>query len=138
MNSYEDAVKAVRQRYKNGADAIKITATGGVLSLAKDGQGPQFNMEELRGIVETAADYGYLTAAHAHGAEGMKRAVLAGIHTIEHGTFMTEEIMDGRMFPLTLEGIDMEHVVEGERTKLASWQEQATVLREKRQLLGCS
>ena len=94
VNSYEDAVKAVRQRYKNGADCIKITATGGVLSLAKDGQGPQFNMEELRGIVETAADYGYVTAAHAHGAEGMKRAVQAGIHTIEHGTFMTPEVMD--------------------------------------------
>lgn len=94
VNSAEDARKAVRQRYKNGADCIKITATGGVLSVAKDGQGPQFNMEELEAIVETATDYGMHTAAHAHGAEGMKRAVMAGITTIEHGTFMTEEVMD--------------------------------------------
>ncbi len=93
INSPEDAKKAVRQRYKNGADCIKITATGGVLSVAKDGQGPQFTMEELEAIVETAKDYGMHTAAHAHGAEGMKRAVLAGINSIEHGTFMTEEIM---------------------------------------------
>lgn len=93
INSVEDARKAVRQRYKNGADCIKVTATGGVLSLAKDGQGPQFTLEELQAIVQTAKDYGFHTAAHAHGAEGMKRAVLAGITTIEHGTFMTEEIM---------------------------------------------
>lgn len=94
VNSAEDARKAVRQRYKNGADCIKITATGGVLSVAKDGQGPQFRMEELEAIVATATDYGMHTAAHAHGAEGMKRAVEAGITTIEHGTFMTEEVMD--------------------------------------------
>jgi len=94
INSPEDARKAVRQRYKEGSDLIKITATGGVLSLAKDGSGPQFTMEELKAIIETAKDYGMHTAAHAHGAEGMKRAVLAGITTIEHGTLMTEEIMD--------------------------------------------
>ena len=94
VNSPEDAKKAVRQRYKNGADLIKITATGGVLSVAKDGQGPQFTAEELAAIVETAADYNMITAAHAHGAEGMKRAVIAGITTIEHGTLMTEEVMD--------------------------------------------
>lgn len=94
INSPEDARKAVRQRYKNGADCIKITATGGVLSLAKDGQGPQFTIEELEAIVQTAKDYGFHTAAHAHGPEGMKRAVMAGITTIEHGTMMTEEIME--------------------------------------------
>lgn len=94
INSPDDAKKAVRQRYKNGADLIKITATGGVLSVAKDGQGPQFTMEELKAIVETANDYGMHTAAHAHGEEGMKRAVLAGITTIEHGTFMNTEIME--------------------------------------------
>ena len=93
INSPEDARKAVRQRYKNGADCIKITSTGGVLSVAKDGQGPQFTVEELEAIVSTAKDYGMVTAAHAHGAEGMKRAVMAGINTIEHGTFMTDEIM---------------------------------------------
>jgi imidazolonepropionase-like amidohydrolase len=73
---------------------IKITATGGVLSIAKDGSNPQFTDEELKAIIETAKDYGMHTAAHAHGVEGMKRAVMAGITTIEHGTKMTEEIMD--------------------------------------------
>ena len=94
INSPEEAKKAVRQRYKNGADLIKITATGGVLSVAKDGQGPQFDMEELKAIVSTAKDYGMTTAAHAHGAEGMRRAVLAGITSIEHGTLMTPDIME--------------------------------------------
>jgi imidazolonepropionase-like amidohydrolase len=94
INSPEEARQAVRQRYKDGSDMIKITATGGVLSLAKDGSGPQFTDEELKAIIETAKDYGMHTAAHAHGVEGMKRAVQAGITTIEHGTKMTEEIMD--------------------------------------------
>jgi imidazolonepropionase-like amidohydrolase len=94
VNSVEEARQAVRQRYKDGSDMIKVTATGGVLSLAKDGSGPQFTDEELKAIIETAKDYGMHTAAHAHGAEGMKRAVLAGITTIEHGTKMTEEVMD--------------------------------------------
>ncbi len=94
INSPEDARQAVRQRYKDGADLIKITATGGVLSIAKDGSGPQFTDAELKAIIETAKDYGMHTAAHAHGAEGMKRAVLAGITTIEHGTKMTDEVME--------------------------------------------
>lgn len=94
INGPDDARKAVRQRYKEGSDVIKITATGGVLSIAKDGSGPQFTDEELKAIIETAKEYGMTTAAHAHGAEGMKRAVMAGITTIEHGTKMTEEIMD--------------------------------------------
>jgi imidazolonepropionase-like amidohydrolase len=94
INSPEDARQAVRQRYKDGADLIKITATGGVTSVAKDGSGPQFTDEELKAIIETAKDYNMHTAAHAHGTEGMKRAVLAGITTIEHGTRMTEEVMD--------------------------------------------
>jgi imidazolonepropionase-like amidohydrolase len=94
INGPEDAYKAVRQRYKDGADFIKITATGGVLSVAKDGSGPQFTQEEADAIIKAAKDYGFHTAAHAHGAEGMKRAVLAGITTIEHGTLMTEEVMD--------------------------------------------
>ncbi len=55
---------------------------------------PQFTMDELVGIVEAANDLGMVTAAHAHGAEGMKRAVLAGINSIEHGSLMTEEVMD--------------------------------------------
>lgn len=94
INSPEEGRQAVRQRYKDGSDLIKITATGGVLSIAKDGSGPQFTDAELKAIIETARDYGMAVAAHAHGAEGMKRAVLAGVTTIEHGTKMTEEVMD--------------------------------------------
>jgi imidazolonepropionase-like amidohydrolase len=88
-----DAVEAVRQRYKEGSDTIKITATGGVLSIAKSGLNPQFTEEEIRAVVATARDYGFKVAAHAHGAEGMKRAVRAGVDTIEHGTFMDDETM---------------------------------------------
>lgn len=94
INSAADARKAVRQRYKDGADVIKITATGGVLSVAKNGQNPQFTQAELAAIVSTANDYGMLTAAHAHGDKGMRRAVIAGIKTIEHGTLMQEATMD--------------------------------------------
>jgi len=93
VNGVEDARKAVRQRYKNGADLIKITATGGVLSLAKNGQNPQFTEEEIRAIVETAKDYGMHVATHAHGAEGMKRAIRAGVRSIEHGTLMDDEVI---------------------------------------------
>jgi imidazolonepropionase-like amidohydrolase len=93
IDSPEDAIKAVRQRYKDGTDGIKITATGGVLSAAKSGENPQFTDAELNAIVSTANDYGLWTAAHAHGKEGMKRAVLAGINSIEHGTFMDQEVM---------------------------------------------
>lgn len=94
VNSVDDARKAVRQRYKDGADWIKITATGGVLSVAKSGQNPQFTDEELEAIIDTAKDYGMGVAAHAHGTEGMKRAVLAGVTSIEHGTYMTDEVME--------------------------------------------
>ena len=94
VNGIEDARKAVRQRYKDGADWIKITATGGVLSVAKSGQNPQFTDEELKEIVDVAADYGMRVAAHAHGSEGMRRAVIAGVASIEHGTYMTDEIME--------------------------------------------
>lgn len=91
VNSPEEGRKAVRQRFKDGSDLIKITATGGVLSLAKNGQNPQFTEEEMRAIVETAKDYGFKVAAHAHGAEGMKRAIRAGVNSIEHGTLMDDE-----------------------------------------------
>ena len=94
VNSEEDGKKAVRQRYKDGSDLIKITATGGVLSLAKSGQNPQFTEEEIKGIVETAKDYGFTVAAHAHGAEGMKRAIRAGVNSIEHGTLMDDETIE--------------------------------------------
>jgi len=71
VNGEEQAAQAVRQRYKEGSDLIKITATGGVLSVAKNGLNPQFTEEEIRSVVQTARDYGFKVAAHAHGAEGM-------------------------------------------------------------------
>ena len=94
INGPEDARKAVRQRYKDGSDLIKITATGGVLSNAKDGSGPQFTEEEVKAVVDAAKDYGFPVAAHAHGAEGMKRAIRAGVQTIEHGTLMDDEAIE--------------------------------------------
>ena len=93
VNSIADARKAVRYRYKNGADLIKITATGGVMSLARNGKNPQFTEEVIREIVKTADDYGMHVAAHAHGDEGMFRAVNAGVTTIEHGSIMADRTM---------------------------------------------
>ncbi|GAB60049.1 metal-dependent hydrolase family protein [Rheinheimera nanhaiensis] len=93
INGADDARKAVRQRYKEGSDLIKITATGGVLSVAKSGSNPQFTDDELAAIVSTAKDYGMKVAVHAHGKEGMERAIKAGVHSIEHGTYMDKATM---------------------------------------------
>jgi imidazolonepropionase-like amidohydrolase len=90
-NGKEECIKAVRQRYKEGSDLIKIMASGGVLSLEKDGTAPQFSEEEMRVIVETAKDCGMRVAAHAHGAESIKRAIRAGVTSIEHGSFIDDE-----------------------------------------------
>jgi len=94
INGPYDAYTAVRQRYKDGADGIKLTVTGGVLSVAKSGDNPQFTEEEVIAVVNAAKDYGMWVAVHAHGSEGMKRAVISGVNSVEHGTFMTEEVMD--------------------------------------------
>lgn len=91
INSPEEARQAVRARYQEGADVIKITATGGVLSQASSGMNAQFDDAELKALVAAAKDYGFKVAAHAHGAEGMKRALRAGVDSIEHGTFMDDE-----------------------------------------------
>ena len=93
VNSVDDAKKAVRQRYKDGSDVIKITATGGVMSIAKNGQNPQFTLEEIQSICNTATDYGMTVAAHAHGDEGIQRAIKGGVTTIEHGTLMSDTSM---------------------------------------------
>lgn len=93
-NGADECRKAVRQRYKDGSDLIKITASGGVLSVAKSGENPQFTDDELKAVVETAKDYGFKVAAHCHGAEGMKRAIKAGVHSIEHGTLMDDEVIE--------------------------------------------
>ncbi|MGI2258588.1 amidohydrolase family protein [Shewanella sp. GXUN23E] len=92
INSPEDAYKAVRQRYKEGADLIKLTATGGVLSVAKSGENPQFTQDELQAVVRAANDYGFKVAVHAHGKEGIRRAIEAGVTTIEHGTYMDKSL----------------------------------------------
>ncbi len=92
INGVEDAYKAVRQRYKEGSDVIKITASGGVLSMSANGQNSQFTDEEIKAIVAAAKDYGLKVAAHCHGAEAMKRAIKAGVNSIEHGTLMDEEV----------------------------------------------
>jgi len=91
VNSADDARKAVRQRYKDGSDTIKLTVTGGVLSLAKSGDNPQFTEDEVQAVVATARDYNFVVAVHAHGAEGMKRAIRAGVDSVEHGTYMDDE-----------------------------------------------
>ncbi len=91
LNGPDDAYQAVRQRYKDGSDCIKITATGGVLSQAKDGANAQFTEEEVKAVVAAAKDYGFKVAAHAHGPEGIKRAIRGGVNSIEHGTFMDDE-----------------------------------------------
>ena len=91
INGPEEARKVVRLRYKEGADLIKIAATGGVLSLAKSGDIPQFQDDELAAIVATAKDYRFSVAVHAHGLDGIKRAIRAGVDSIEHGTYMDDE-----------------------------------------------
>lgn len=93
INSPYEARRAIRQRYKDGSDVIKLTVTGGVMSLAKSADNPQFMADELEAIMATARDYNFTVAVHAHGAEGMKRAVEAGVDSVEHGTYMTDEIM---------------------------------------------
>jgi imidazolonepropionase-like amidohydrolase len=89
----DELIKAVRLQFKQGANVIKIASTGGVLDQSEDGSGAQFSVEEIKAVVETAKDYGLRVACHAHGAEGIKRAILGGVNSIEHGTFMDEEGM---------------------------------------------
>jgi imidazolonepropionase-like amidohydrolase len=93
FNGPEEAVKAVRLRYKQGDDLIKIIPSGGVLDDSASGDNAQLTLEEIRAVVNTAHDYGFTVAAHAHGAEAIRRAVLAGVDSIEHGTFMDEADM---------------------------------------------
>lgn len=90
-NGVDECMKAVRQRYKEGSDVIKIMSTGGVLSVAASGSGSQFTEEEIRAVVQTAKDYGMKVMCHAHGAEGIKRAIRGGVASIEHGSLLDEE-----------------------------------------------
>ena len=90
----DELVKAVRLQIKRGSDVIKIASTGGVLDLSENAAGAEFTIDEIKAVVETAKDYGLRVACHAHGAEGIKRAILGGVTSIEHGSFMNEEDME--------------------------------------------
>ena len=93
INSPEDAWKAVRQRYKDGADLIKIMPSGGVLDESGSVDNAQMTIPEIQAVVAAAHDYGFTVAAHAHGAEAIRRAVIGGVDSIEHGTFMDDADM---------------------------------------------
>jgi imidazolonepropionase-like amidohydrolase len=93
INSPEDAIKAVRMHYKKGDDVIKIMPSGGVLDPGLSGDNAQLTLDEIKAVVSTAHDYGFTVAAHAHGAEAIRRAVLGGVDSIEHGTYMDEQDM---------------------------------------------
>jgi imidazolonepropionase-like amidohydrolase len=93
INGPEDAVKAVREHYKKGDDLIKIMPSGGVLDESSSVDNAQLTLEEIQAVVRTAHDYGFTVAAHAHGAEAIRRAIIGGVDSIEHGTFMNDEDM---------------------------------------------
>ncbi|HEX2596495.1 MAG TPA: amidohydrolase family protein [Luteimonas sp.] len=93
IDSPEDAWKAVRQHYKDGVDLIKIMPSGGVLDESSSVDNAQMTMPELQAVIAAAHDYGFAVAAHAHGAEAIRRAVIAGVDSIEHGTFMDDADM---------------------------------------------
>jgi imidazolonepropionase-like amidohydrolase len=93
INSVEDAAKAVRLHYKRGDDVIKIMPSGGVLDQSASGDNSQLTLEEIKAVVATAHDYGFTVAAHAHGAESIRRAVVGGVDSIEHGTYMDDQDM---------------------------------------------
>src|SRR5271155_2149307 len=93
INSAEDAVKAVREHYKLGDDLIKIMPSGGVLDEGASGDNSQMTLDEIRAVVATARDYGFAVAAHAHGAEAIRRAIIGGVDSIEHGTYMDDADM---------------------------------------------
>jgi imidazolonepropionase-like amidohydrolase len=87
----DELIKAVRLQIKAGADVIKIASTGGVFELGDNNKKAKFTIDEIKAVVETANDYGLKVACHAHGAEGIRRAILGGVASIEHGTYMDDE-----------------------------------------------
>jgi imidazolonepropionase-like amidohydrolase len=91
FNGPDEAMKVVRLHYKNGADLIKAMPSGGVMDLGTNGSGPQMSEAEIKALVDTAHDYGMKVAVHAHGAEAIRRSVIAGVDSVEHGTFMDDQ-----------------------------------------------
>lgn len=110
-NGADDCRRAVRAAVKSGADVIKITATGGVLSNTNAGTGQQFFDDELAAIVEAAAKMGRKVTAHAHGKTGIESALKAGVKSIEHGTYLDDETVrlfkkhDATLVPTVLAGM---------------------------------
>ncbi len=93
INSPAGAWKTVRQHYKDSTNLIKIMPSGGVLDEGSSSENPQMTLDEVKVVVAAAHDYGFTVAAHAHGAEAIRRAVLGGVDSIEHGTFMDAQDM---------------------------------------------
>ena len=91
FNGPDEARKVVRLHYKEGADLIKAMPSGGVMDLGTNGSGPQMSEDEIKALVDTAHDYGMKVAVHAHGAEAIRRSVIAGVDSVEHGTFMDDQ-----------------------------------------------
>ncbi len=91
INGPDEARRAVRQHYKDGADLIKIMTSAGVLSMETSADNAQMDMDEIVAVVTTAHEYGLKVAVHAHGAEAIRRAVVGGVDSIEHGTYMSDE-----------------------------------------------
>jgi imidazolonepropionase-like amidohydrolase len=90
----EDVRRKVREIMRAGAEVIKVMATGGVISANDSPEHPQFSKEEFKVIIDEARTRGLKTMAHAHGAEGIKNAVEAGIDSVEHGTYLDREAID--------------------------------------------
>lgn len=110
-NGADDCRRAVRETIRSGADVIKITATGGVLSNTKAGLEQQFFDDEIAAIVDTAAMMGRKVTAHAHGKGGIEAALRNGVHSIEHGTYLDDETIEifretgGTLVPTVLAGV---------------------------------
>lgn len=93
-NGPDDCRRAARNIFKYGADQIKLMGTGGVMSLGDEPGAPELTFEEMKAALDIANTRGRLSSVHAHGAEGMKIAMRAGIHSIEHGMLMDDEAID--------------------------------------------
>lgn len=110
-NGGDDCRRAVRLAVRGGADVIKITATGGVLSNTRAGLGQQLFDDELVAIVEAAESMGRKVTAHAHGVDGINAALRAGVHSIEHGTYLNDETIalfkehDATLVPTVIAGV---------------------------------
>lgn len=110
-NGADDCRRAVRETIRSGADVIKITATGGVLSNTAAGLGQQFFDDELKAIADTAHSMGRKVTAHAHGKAGIEAALRAGIDSIEHGTYLDDETIalfkenDATLVPTVIAGV---------------------------------